>query len=74
MKGYGKIVLVDHFGGYTTIYAHLSTALVKKGDEIAVGKKIGTVGESGSLDGVKLHFEIRKKAKALNPTEWLLAK
>lgn len=74
MKGYGKIVLVDHFGGYTTIYAHLSTALVKKGDEVALGKKIGTVGESGSLDGVKLHFEIRKKAKALDPAEWLLAK
>lgn len=71
MKGYGRIVLVDHMGGYATIYAHLSSALVKKGDEVPLGKKIGTVGESGSLDGVKLHFEIRKKAKALDPALWL---
>lgn len=71
MKGYGKIVLVDHFGGYTTIYAHLASTTVKKGDEVPLGKKIGTVGESGSLDGVKLHFELRKKAKALDPVLWL---
>lgn len=71
MRGYGKFVIVNHFGGYITIYAHLNTINVDIGKEVKYGTILGTVGESGSLDGVKLHFQIRKSTDTLNPSKWL---
>lgn len=71
MRGYGKFVIVNHFGGYITIYAHLNTINVDMGKEVKYGTVLGTVGESGSLDGVKLHFQIRKSTDTLDPSKWL---
>lgn len=68
--GYGLVVLVDHRGGYYTLYANLSEILVQVGENIAEREEIGYAGES-ALGDDNLHFEIRKKGKPVDPLEWL---
>ena len=71
MRGFGKFVIVDH-GGYYTTYAHMDEVMVEKDDEVKSGSVLGVVGgESGLLGETKLHFEIRKSTEALDPVEWL---
>jgi len=69
--GYGNLVLVDHLDGYYSLYGHLAEMLVNTGDEIAGGRIIGRVGESGSLSGPILHFELRKDGKPVDPMAYL---
>ncbi len=65
-------VLVDHGGGYYSFYAYLKDAAVRRGDTVARGQVIGTVGGETSDEGPHLHFEIRGQGGvALDPTEWL---
>jgi septal ring factor EnvC (AmiA/AmiB activator) len=71
MRGLGKFVMVDHFEGYLTIYAHLSTVGVREDQEVEYGTPVGRVGDTGSLQGAKLHFQIRKSTTSLDPLEWL---
>jgi len=71
MRGYGKLMIVNHFGGFLTVYAHLNDNFFQKGANVSEGTVIGSVGESGSLEGSKLHFEVRKENNALDPNEWL---
>jgi murein hydrolase activator len=71
MRGYGQFLLVDHGLGYYTLYANLSDILVESGDHVKAGELIALVGDSGSLEGPKLHFEVRYKKDQLNPMEWL---
>jgi len=68
---YGEMIILNHGDGYYSLYAHLSAATVAKGQEVASGQVIGRVGDTGSLKGSILHFEIRKGRTALNPTTWL---
>jgi Membrane-bound metallopeptidase len=71
MRGFGKFVIVDH-GGYYSTYAHMEDVMVEKDEEVKSGSIIGMVGgESGILGETKLHFEIRKSTEALDPVEWL---
>lgn len=70
-KGYGRLVILDHGGGYFTLYAHASEIAVKPGDGVARGQTIAKVGESGSLAGPQLYFELRHKGKPLDPVVWL---
>lgn len=65
--GYGLTVELDHGGGFTTRYAHLSAATVSLGDEVAAGDAIALAGASGSCDGPELHFELRQDGIAYNP-------
>lgn len=74
MRGYGQFIIVNHYGGFITIYAHFRDIAVKKSDLIEVEQKLGTVGESGSVNGTKLHFEIRKNSESLDPQKWLAEK
>jgi septal ring factor EnvC (AmiA/AmiB activator) len=68
-------VLVDHGGGYYSFYAYLKDAAVQKGDRIAAGQVIGTVGGESSDEGPHLHFEIRGQGGiALDPINWLKQK
>lgn len=69
--GYGLMVIVDHDGGHYSLYAHLDRAHLGVGDPVAKGQAVGTVGESGSLVGPKLHFEIRQGGRAVDPIGWL---
>ncbi|MDR0305201.1 MAG: peptidoglycan DD-metalloendopeptidase family protein [Chitinispirillales bacterium] len=74
MRGYGKLMIINHYGGFLTIYAHLNENFFEKGAKVSEGAVIGSVGESGSLEGSKLHFEVRNDNNALNPIEWLKSK
>jgi murein DD-endopeptidase MepM/ murein hydrolase activator NlpD len=69
--GYGQIVILNHGDGYYTLYAHLSEILVEIGAEVESGQIIGRVGDTGSLKGTVLHFEVRKGGSALDPQQWL---
>lgn len=66
-KGYGKMVIIRHSGGYSTRYAHLSQIKVKHGQYVRQGQLIGNIGKTGVATGPHLHFEIRKYGRALNP-------
>jgi septal ring factor EnvC (AmiA/AmiB activator) len=70
LEGYGKCVILNHGGGYYTLYAHASEVIVPVGKEVAAGEAIGRVGDTGSTAGTVLHFEIRRGKDALNPLEW----
>jgi len=70
-KGYGRLVILDHGSGYFTLYAHASDLLVKVGDAVSGGQAIATVGDSGSLEGPQLYFELRHKGKPQDPLAWL---
>jgi septal ring factor EnvC (AmiA/AmiB activator) len=73
-KGYGLLLIINHGGGYHTLYAHLSETFHKIGDIIKGGQTVGKIGESGLLNEPSLYFEIRHKGKPLNPLEWLRRK
>ena len=74
MSGFGNMVIVDHNDGYYTVYAHMDEVRITAGEFVETGRPIGTVGESGSLEGPKLHFEIYGNNKNLNPLSWLKKK
>lgn len=71
LKGYGNLVIVDHGSNYHSLYAHLSNSQVDVGNEVEEGETIGQVGDTGSLKGSYLYFEIRKSGQALDPLPWL---
>ena len=71
VKGMGNLVIVQHAGGWMTVYAHMDSMVVKRGSRVTVGQKIGVVGETGKVDKPQLHFEIRKGTKAYNPSTYL---
>ena len=70
-EGIGGMVVLNHGDGYYTIYSHLSDVNVSTGIEVASGTVIGRSGETGSLKGPMLHFEVRKGSSPMNPESWL---
>ena len=70
-RGYGNLIIVDHGGEYYTVYAHAADIRVSEGDEVKQGQIIGTVGDTGSLQGPRLYFEVRHEGKPQDPTRWL---
>ncbi len=71
LSGFGNTIIVDHNDGYYSVYAHIEQIFVNPGEFVEDGAVIGTVGETGSLEGPKLHFEIYGNDKPLNPKTWL---
>lgn len=69
--GYGTYIIVDHGGGITTLYAHLSAIDVKVGDIVVMGEQIGRVGNTGWSTGAHLHFEVRIDGEAVNPISYV---
>lgn len=69
-SGYGKMVIIDHGERYFSVYAHLSEILKKTGDAVKRGETLGTVGDSDSLAGSRLYFEMRKDGKSIDPLPW----
>ncbi|HEV8457505.1 MAG TPA: peptidoglycan DD-metalloendopeptidase family protein [Methylomirabilota bacterium] len=70
-RGYGNLIIVDHGGEYFTLYAHAANIRVAEGDEVKQGQAIGTVGDTGSLQGPRLYFEVRHAGKPQDPAQWL---
>jgi len=68
---YGNMVEIDHGNGLITRYAHASKRLVKVGDVIVRGVKIGEVGKTGRATGTHLHFEVRQRGAPVNPAQFL---
>ena len=66
-RGYGKMVVIDHGGGLTTCYAHVSRVLVKTDDRVEGGAVIAEVGRSGNARGAHLHFEVRHEGRPVDP-------
>jgi murein DD-endopeptidase MepM/ murein hydrolase activator NlpD len=71
LEGYGKLVLIRHADDWVSAYAHNSNVAVKKGDDIRRGQTIATAGMTGSVSSPQVHFELRKKAKPVNPLDYL---
>ncbi|MCH7549685.1 MAG: peptidoglycan DD-metalloendopeptidase family protein [Candidatus Krumholzibacteriota bacterium] len=71
IDAYGKCIILNHGGGYYTLYSHVSTTFVAQGQTVADAEVIAEVGDTGSLDGYVCHFEIRQSKKALDPMKWL---
>ena len=69
--GYGTYAIVDHGGGITTLYAHMSSLAVNVGDVVVMGQQIGNVGNTGWSTGAHLQFEVRKDGKSVNPLPYV---
>lgn len=71
LGGYGKVIEIDHGNGLKTLYAHCSELLVKKGEAVAKGQKIATVGTTGLSSGPHCHYEVRLGEKQIDPSPYL---
>jgi lipoprotein NlpD len=70
LRGYGKLIIVKHNSTYLSAYAHNRELLVKEGQQVAKGQKISEMGDTDA-DQIKLHFEIRRLGKPVDPTKYL---
>ena len=71
LKGFGNLILIKHYDGWVTAYAHAESISVKKGQKVLKGTTIGKVGTSGGVSTPQLHFETRAGKKAYNPKAYL---
>jgi len=71
LRGYGNLVIVDHGGGFATIYAHNQRNLVRVGARVRTGQTIALLGATGQVSGPHLHFEVRKQNVARDPLLFL---
>ncbi|MBU1652853.1 peptidoglycan DD-metalloendopeptidase family protein, partial [bacterium] len=74
LRGYGNTIIVDHQDGYYTVYAHLGDIHVREGQVVLAGEALGAVGQTGTLAGPRLHFEIWAKREKQDPLSWLVRK
>ena len=70
-SGYGNYCIIDHGGGYTTLYGHCRSIYVKSGQKVKSGQRIGEMGSTGTSTGAHLHFEVRKNGSPVNPERYL---
>lgn len=73
LRGFGNLLLLKHDGGWITAYAHLEKMDVERGAKVKRGERIGTVGQTGSVNAPQLHFELRKGSHVVDPREQMEA-
>jgi lipoprotein NlpD len=71
LRGYGNLLILKHNNIFLTAYAHNQTLIVKEDQKVKKGQKIAEMGSSDSPNGVKLHFEIRRQGKPVDPAKLL---
>jgi len=71
LKEFGETVLVRHSDGYVTVYGHLDSISVSRGDDVTRGQTLGASGMSGNARQPQLHFEVRKDSRPVDPTRYL---
>ena len=71
LRGYGRVIILDHGRDFSTLYAHLSASLVKEGQVVRAGSTIARVGNTGNTTGYHLHFEVRKGKFVQSPLDYL---
>ena len=71
MGGYGKVLVIEHSNGQSTLYAHCSTLLFGKGASVSSGQLIAKIGTTGRSTGPHLHFEVRNGGSPVNPIKYL---
>ena len=74
IRGYGTTVIIDHGGGFYTVYSHVTNIQTHVDSEVRSGDVIAYMGDSGSVNGSKLHFEVWGKGQKLDPEKWLIKK
>jgi len=72
IRGYGTTIIIDHGGGFYTVYSHVTNVETIEESEVKAGDIIAYMGEAGTIDGSKLHFEIWGHGQKLNPEKWLM--
>jgi septal ring factor EnvC (AmiA/AmiB activator) len=70
-KGRGNVIIIDHGMSFHSIYGHCADFLIKNGDLVKTGQPIAIAGDTGSLEGITLYFQITSKAKPVDPLKWL---
>ena len=71
LKGYGNLLIIDHGENYYTLYAHVQEFFKQKGETVDSEEVIATAGDTGSIKGLCLHFEVRHHGKPMDPLKWL---
>ena len=71
LKGYGNLMIINHGDNYYTLYAHVEEIFKSKDEQVDTGEVIATAGDTGSIKGMCLHFEVRHHGKPVNPMKWL---
>ena len=74
IRGYGTTIIIDHGGGFYTVYSHVTNIQINVDSQVRNGDVIAYMGDSGSVNGTKLHFEIWGKGQKLDPEKWLRKK
>ena len=74
IRGYGTTIIVDHGGGFYTVYSHVTNIQTNVDSQVRNGDVIAYMGDTGSINGSKLHFEIWGKGQKLDPEKWLRKK
>lgn len=74
LKGYGQVMIIDHKGGFYTLFAHLSKVMKDRGEEVKRDEEVAVVGDTGPSSSTGLYFEIRQHGIPRDPTPWLAEK
>ncbi len=71
LKGYGNLMIINHGDNFYTLYAHVQEFFKKKGEWVDIGEVIALTGDTGSIRGTCLHFEVRHHGRPVDPMKWL---
>lgn len=74
IRGYGNIIIIDHGGDFFTIYSHVTNIQTNVDSAVRAGDRLAYMGDSGSINGAQLHFEIWGQDQKLDPEKWLVKK